>query len=138
VIRDRILIDAGPIVALLAEDDAAHDACVNTSREYEPPFFTTWAVMTEAAWLLRHSSDSIPRLMGLVSQGLVVCQDLDANAGPAIAELAFTYADLRPDLADLTLVFVAGRDGIETVFSLDRRDFTVYRNRRGQSFKLIP
>jgi hypothetical protein len=138
VIRDRILIDAGPIVALLAEEDAAHEACVNTSREYEPPFFTTWAVMAEAAWLLRHGSDSIPRLMGLVSQGLVVCLDLDANAGPAIAELAFTYADLRPDLADLTLVYLAGRDDFQTVFSLDRRDFTVYRDRRGQAFKLIP
>jgi len=63
---------------------------------------------------------------------------LDANAGPAIAELAFSYADLRPDLADLTLDYVAGRDGFQTVFTLDRRDFTVYRDRRGQAFKLIP
>ena len=40
-------------------------------------------------------------------------------------------------LADLTLVYVAGRDDIETVFSLDRRDLTVYRDRRRRPFKLI-
>jgi len=138
VIRDRILIDAGPIVALLAKDDAAHEVCVKKSREYEPPFYTTWPVMTEAAWLLRRVSGGIPKLMGLVSQELLVCLELDTDSGPLIAELALTYADLRPDLADLTLVYVAGRDGFETIFSLDRRDFSVYRDRRGQPFTLIP
>ena len=94
-------------------------------------------MMTEAAWLLRRISGSIPKSMGLIAQGLVVCLELDADAGPAIAELAQTYADLCPDLADLTLVYVAGRDDIETVFSLDRRDLTVYRDRRRRPFKLI-
>src|SRR3972149_796088 len=43
---------------------------------------TTWAMMTEAAWLLRRISGSIPKSMGLIAQGLVVCLELDADAGP--------------------------------------------------------
>ena len=138
MIRDRILIDAGPIVAILAQADAAHEDCITKSREYAPPFFTSWAVLAEAAWLLRGIPDGIPQLMDLLSRGLIVCQSLDVDAATTIADLARTYADLRPDLADLTLIYLAGRDGIETVFTLDRRDFTVYRDRRGQAFRLVP
>jgi predicted nucleic acid-binding protein len=138
VIRERILIDAGPIVAILATADAAHRDCVAASREYAPPFFTSWAVLAEVAWLLKSASGGIPSLMRLLSGGLIVPLELDAAAPTAIAELAVKYADLHPDLADLTLVYLAEREGIETVFTLDRRDFTVYRSPRRQSFRLIP
>ena len=37
------------------------------------------------------------------------------------------YADLPMDLADAALIRVAEREGIRTIFTLDRRDFSVYR-----------
>lgn len=138
MIRKRILIDAGPIVAILAEADAAHDECVAKSSEYAPPFSTTWTVLAEAAWLLRGVPNSLPQLMGLLSSGLIICPDLDPAAGMAIATLAGTYADLRPDLADLTLLYLWDRDDMELIFTLDRRDFSVYRDRRGRSLELVP
>jgi uncharacterized protein len=138
VIRERILIDAGPIVAILATADASHAGCVATSREYAPPFFTSWTVLTEVAWLLKRTDGGIPSLMQLLSGGLIVPLELDAAAPAAISDLAIKYADLHPDLADLTLVYLAEREGIETVFTLDRRDFTIYRNPRRQAFRLIP
>jgi predicted nucleic acid-binding protein len=138
VTRERILIDASPIVAILATADAAHAGCVEASRKYAPPFFTSWAVLTEAAWLLKRADGGIPSLMRLLGGGLIVPLDLDAGAFNAIANLAVKYSDLNPDLADLTLVYLAEREGIETVFTLDRRDFTVYRSLRRQAFRLIP
>jgi predicted nucleic acid-binding protein len=136
--REPLLIDAGPIVALLAANDAAHRQCVDETRKLTPPFVTTWAVLAEAAWLLRHTRESIPRLMAFLQAGLIECRGLDGAAAPAIARLATTYADLRPDLADLTLVYLAQRDGIQTVFTLDRRDFSVYRDASGNAFELVP
>ena len=136
--RDRIVVDTGPLVAILAEDDAAHDRCVDESQVLSTPFFTTWPVLTEAAWLLRDKPESIPKLMGLMEQGLVHCVELDAAAVPAISSLAAKYADIQPQLADLTLVYVAAREQIQTVFTLDHRDFVIYRNDRGRPFNLIP
>jgi predicted nucleic acid-binding protein len=69
---------------------------------------------------------------------LIECPPLDAAAGPAIAKIAQTYADLRPDLADLTLLYLADRDNLQTIFTLDRRDFAVYRTQRGQPLQLVP
>ncbi|MGD9637229.1 MAG: hypothetical protein AB7G28_05490 [Pirellulales bacterium] len=133
-----VLIDAGPLVALLAADDAAHAVCVDESRRYSPPFITTWAVLAEAAWLLRRKPDGIPRLMELISSGLVQCAELVPEDAIAISALATTYSDLKPDLADLTILRLASRSESVVIFTLDRRDFTVYRDVRGKPLELIP
>jgi len=48
------------------------------------------------------------------------------------------YHDIRIQLADAALVHIATRDGLDTVFTLDQRDFAVYRLPRGRTFRLIP
>jgi uncharacterized protein len=48
------------------------------------------------------------------------------------------YESLRPQFADAMLVYLAHRENIETIFTLDRRDFSVYRTRRKRPFQLIP
>ena len=53
-------------------------------------------------------------------------------------ELMERYRTLPMDLADASLVRVAERDGVRTVFTLDRRDFTVYRPARTGRFTIIP
>lgn len=135
---ERVLVDTGPLVALLADNDAEHDRCVEQSRVLSRPFLTTWPVLTEAAWLLRDEPGSIPRILGLLETGLILCIELDASAVSMIAGLAQKYADLAPQLADLSLIYVAGRENLSTVFTLDRRDFTIYRDQHGQSFRLLP
>ena len=56
----------------------------------------------------------------------------------AIASLMKTYESIRPHLADFSLVYLAGREQIETIFTLDRRDFSLYRTGRRRSFPILP
>lgn len=53
-------------------------------------------------------------------------------------ELMGKYRDLPMDLADASLVRVAERDGIATVFTVDRRDFSVYRIYGRRRFEIVP
>jgi uncharacterized protein len=55
-----------------------------------------------------------------------------------IATILAKYQGLRIQLADASLVHLANREGIETVFTLDRRDFGVLRLARGKKFRVIP
>src|SRR5688572_11773997 len=114
--RERVLVDTGPLVALLADNDAEHERCVQESHKLSKPFLTTWPVLTEAAWLLRNSSDCIPKILGLIEQGLIDCVELDESAASAIASLARQYTDLRPQLADLSLVYIANKLKLPNIF----------------------
>ena len=48
------------------------------------------------------------------------------------------YAQLRPQLADAALVYLADREKIDTIFTLERRDFSAYRPARRTRFRLQP
>jgi uncharacterized protein len=48
------------------------------------------------------------------------------------------YQKLQPQLADACLVYLAEQEDIDTVFTLDRRDFSTYRFGRNRLFKLLP
>jgi predicted nucleic acid-binding protein len=41
-------------------------------------------------------------------------------------------------IADGALVYLAEREGIDTVFTLGRRDFLVYRLGNGRSLRILP
>jgi hypothetical protein len=56
----------------------------------------------------------------------------------AIAALMKKYESILPQVADATLVYLAGREKIDTIFTLDRRDFSIYRPSHKRSFRIIP
>jgi len=57
---------------------------------------------------------------------------------PRIRDLMRKYKDLPMDLADATLVAVAEREKIRRIFTLDRRDFEVYRPAKIGRFIIFP
>jgi uncharacterized protein len=46
---------------------------------------------------------------------------------PRIRELLWKYADRPMDLADAALIRIAEREGIRKIFTVDKKDFAVYR-----------
>jgi len=134
----RVLVDTGPLVAILSERDQYHRLCVDALRELPGPLFSSWPVITEAAWLLRREARAVEQLLGSLGKGFVELLPLGSVDAPAMAEIMKKYADQRPQLADVSLVYLAQRDGFESVFTLDQRDFSVYRGAKGKGFELVP
>jgi uncharacterized protein len=48
------------------------------------------------------------------------------------------YETIGAQLADAALVYLAERDYIRSIFTLDRRDFSVYRLKRNRALRIIP
>jgi toxin HigB-1 len=65
---ERILVDTGPLVALLRPDDASHQACIVVAQSLAYPFFTSWPVITEAAWLLRKTPGGVSKLLEQIGE----------------------------------------------------------------------
>jgi uncharacterized protein len=134
----RVLVDTGPIVAILSRRDQYHRACVEALREMPGPLFTCWQVITEAAWLLRKSGDAIQQLLRSMDAGFLELLPLTTKDTQPIASILKKYRDIRIQLADAALVHLAVRDGLDTIFTLDQRDFSVFRLPRGRAFRILP
>lgn len=135
---NRVLVDAGPLVAILSERDVCHRLCLRTLQSLSGSPFSCWPVITEAAWLLRAYPGVVSLLLRRVSEGIPAMLPLASLEARSIADLLKKYESMRPQLADAWLVHLAVRESIDTIFTLDRRDFSVYRAARHRHFRLIP
>jgi predicted nucleic acid-binding protein len=138
MINEIVVIDTGPLVALLRHDDQCHELCRDVLSEIRPPLLTTWPVITEAAWLLRNIHLGVQTLLELVQSDLIQCIHLDEDATVWLKAYLNEYSDLRLQLADASLAYVAERVKTDLVFTLDRRDFVVIRQTGGKPFRLLP
>ena len=134
----QVLIDTGPIVAILLESDEHHEACVEQLRRIRAPLLTCWPVITEAAWLLRAYPSAIRKLLSSFHGRPFELLPLGETDLPAIAAVLAKYEALRIQIADAALLHLANREGIETMFTLNRRDFGVLRLAHGKKLRLIP
>jgi predicted nucleic acid-binding protein len=134
----RVLVDTGPLVAILSQADQHHEICVETLRHLHGPLLSCWPVITEAAWLLRAYPRAVGQLLQSADSGFLELLPLAGGEGKSLADLMKKYEDIRPQLADAALVYLAHREGIDTIFTLDRRDFSVYRSGNKRPFRIVP
>jgi hypothetical protein len=125
-------------VALIHADDRHHASCREALERIREPLATVWPVITEAMYLLGFSSDAQDALWRLLERDAVKILPLDPGDVPRMRELMRKYRDLPMDLADAALVRAAERERISRVFTIDRRDFEVYRPRGIRRFTILP
>jgi predicted nucleic acid-binding protein len=133
-----ILLDAGPLVALVNRSDAWHEQCLTVSRTIREPLLTVWPAVTEAVFLVRRSIVAQTEILRIIEGGEVRFAELDRSDLPRMRELITKYRDLPMDLADAALVRVAERERIRAIFTLDRHDFEIYRPARIGRFRIMP
>ncbi len=126
-----ILLDTGPLVALFDPADVWHARCVTRLEHFEEPLCTTVPVLVEALHLLTPASTGAQRLMEFIAEGGMQVWFLDDDSLARTFELIVRYANVPMDLADGSLVVAAEQLNIRKVFSIDRRDFAIYRIRKG-------
>ena len=74
----------------------------------------------------------------MIETGAVEILPLGIDDVPRMKELMRKYRDLPMDLADAALVRVAERERLRRIFTLDRRDFQIYRPSRIGRFVIFP
>ena len=137
--RQATLADAGPLIALLDEDDPNHRACEDALALLTPPLITTWPVIAEAMVLLRQIGGNAAqrRLWGYINEDLLLVADLDAERRQWMQQYMNDYADRPCDLADASLLAVAETLLLRRVFSIDG-DFYIYVLSDGSVMEVVP
>ena len=135
-----ILIDAGPLIAIVNRNDTHHAGCATLLRELNCPFYTTLPVMTEAMYLAgeRLGLRAQQSLWKMLMRGDLILAHPTNTDLKRMEELMTKYADLPMDFADASLVAAAERLKLNRIFTLDRAHFSVYRIYNRSPFVVIP
>jgi predicted nucleic acid-binding protein len=133
-----ILIDTGPLVAFFDKDDRYHTLCVELFKEIKEPLVTTWPVLTECFYLLNFSWEVQDSLWLFIQRGGVEIYPIEKDLLIRCHELMKQYRNLPMDLADATLVAWADVFSISKIFTLDHKDFSIYRFKQKKRFTIIP
>ena len=132
------LVDTGAILALLDRTDRWHEVCVDTFQQLRLPLVTSEAVLTEVFHLVgdnRHEMESAWKFIRSGAIRLAVIEDSELLG---IQTLMLRYWDRPMDFADATLVYLARREGLSMVLTVDRSDFNTYRIEGRKRFRILP
>jgi predicted nucleic acid-binding protein len=133
-----VLVDTGPLVALLDRSDPYHLTCQETLSSLDDSLVTVWPVMTEAMYMMRAYWQAQDALWEMLDTAAVEIMPLGIEDLPRMRELMRKYRDQPMDLADAALVRVAERERLRRIFTLARRDFQIYRPSRIGRFAILP
>jgi predicted nucleic acid-binding protein len=132
-----VLVDAGPLVALLNRSDPHHKACRDVLVAERLPLMTVWPAFTEAMYLLRDPSAQ-DALWHVLESGAIGMASLGVDDASRIRALMARYRDLPMDFADAALVRIAERENTRRIITVDRRDFSIYRINDRDPFEIRP
>jgi len=137
-VRPSGLIDTGAILARLDRDDRWHERCRDAFASLRFPLVTSAAVLAELFHLVGDRPRDIEAAWGFIRSGAVAVLSIDDSDLPALKHLMGRYADHPMDFADATLVHLAHRESLATIFTIDHADFETYRIGGRRRFRVVP
>lgn len=129
MILNRIILDTGPLVAFLNKNDNYHDWVVTQLNNVKSPVYTCEAVISEAAFLLRHCTQGQNAVLEMIKRGFIKISFNLQNELESIQKLMKKYSSVPMSLADACLVRMSEFHKESTILTLDA-DFRIYRRNR--------
>jgi predicted nucleic acid-binding protein len=132
-----VLLDTGPLVALLSENDTHHELARRIFSECVPPFRCCEAIIAEACFLMKKvHADGPAEVLNLGRRGVygisMSLQDQWLN----VETLLRKYANRPISLADACLIRCADIYKEPRILTFDS-DFKVYRWARSRRFEIL-
>ena len=129
------ICDTGPLVAYLNRRDPQHAWAVALLKQVRPPLLTSEPVLTEVLYFLRADGLDLDPVFQLLDRGAVRLQFDLSRHWPRIRTLMSRYH--RMDLADASMVVMSELHPKSQVFTIDRRDFSIYRRNDRQVIDFV-
>lgn len=124
--KNITLIDSGPLIALFDKGDKYHEKVLYFFQNYKGEFITTWAVVTEVTHMLDFNLKVQLDFLKWLELGAIEIYEIKQHELSEIIPMMTKYTNVPMDLADSTLMFVAQKENIKDIVSIDS-DFDIYR-----------
>lgn len=134
--QNIVLIDSGPLIALFDRSDKYHIKTKDFLKNFKGKFLTSWAVITEVSHMLDFNLNAQLAFLEWVNRGGVTLYDISQNDLNELIALMKNYTNVPMDLADATLMYIAHKENIKQIVSIDS-DFDIYRTIKKDFLKNI-
>lgn len=134
----KALADTGALLAYVDRGDRWHEPCVAALAEFRLPLVTSAAVLTELFHMVADSARETEIAWGFVRSGAITVVPIADADLPELQGLMRKYRDRPMDFADATLVHLAQRESLSTIFTVDHDDFETYRIAGRKRFRILP
>lgn len=132
------LIDTGAILALLDRTDRWHDSCVEAFHQLRLPLLTSEAALTELFHLVGDTRSEMEAAWRFVRSGALILGTIENAELQHVHGLMSRYWDRPMDFADGTLVYLAKREFLSVILTVDHADFATYRIEGKRQFRILP
>ena len=133
-----ILLDTGALVALLDRSEKNHARFVEFFSSFKGNLYTTEPVLTEALYLLGPSARMQRTCIQFILEGGAALVPQSSASLERAAALMMKYEDTPMDFADATLVYLAKRESLSVILTVDHADFATYRIEGKRQFRILP
>jgi predicted nucleic acid-binding protein len=130
---NAVLVDTGPLVALFVRNDPDHARVAKWLRSHQGRLLTTWHVLTEVCHFL--TPEVSLRFLRWVDNGGATLVEVPPQELAQIIRMIEKYRDRPMDLADASLIWLAGHSGLREILTIDAGDFAIFRTPQGKPFK---
>jgi predicted nucleic acid-binding protein len=135
-----LILDTGPVLALLDADDPDHGACADLIRVARESLVVVSTTLVEIDYWIRKRLEAAiwDSFVEDVAAGAYHLEQVGSDDLVRAAELERKYADLTLGLVDASVIAVCERLGERKLATLDHRHFGVVRPRHCDRLQLLP
>ena len=102
------------------------------------PLVTSEAVLAEVFHLAARTAHEMNLVWKFLRSGAIALATIEDSELPEIRVLMERYSDRPMDFADATLVYLAKRESLSTIFTIDFSGFETYRIDGRRRFRILP
>lgn len=132
----KIIIDTGPLVAYLNLYDTYHENVLPVYKQFEAPFYTCEAVLTEVLFLLKHNTLIIDKIFPLIEKEILIIENFNRNDLNNISQKMKKYTNVPMSFADACLVRMSENNPSARIFTLDS-DFKIYKKSNNRVIPVV-
>ncbi len=129
---EKTIIDSGPLIALFDRSDKYHYQVLEFLQNFKGELITSWSVITEVSHMLDFNLQVQIDFLRWIEIGGVEIYEISQDEIQYIRVMMEKYLDIPMDLADAALMYIASKEDIKNIVSIDS-DFDIYRTLKKQS-----
>jgi predicted nucleic acid-binding protein len=133
-----LILDTGPLVAMLDSTDPDHDSCTELIQNAGEPRVVPVCVLVEIEYLMRPWPQAFAALLADFDTGALSLVELRVAWLARVGDLIHRYRDLPLGFVDATVLAAAEMLEEHKIATLDHRHFTVVRPAHTDALALLP